>query len=355
MKISCDIIKDILPLYAEDMVSAATKDMVDEHLCECDACTKELGVLKKAQAVPVEVETGSLKKVGDSIRRRRVLAAMAAVMTVVTVFVSAVIFLMTPYYLTVEDAIEGVETREDGILALDLPTGYVGHTSWAYMDEDQMGHLVSTTRYDWIRGRQEDEKTNAMNREELEEYMRDRYQVQELTQRHWDRFRSVYLEFGTWKTNEGDFAPYDPETCLEGEGQLVWLPEEENHWYVNIHDGTAEALIWGDESSRPSKPLVEVTYGLTSAILGAAVLMLVFGLAAWRTKGIVREVLTRLAILCGCILISALLVTGGNIVVVDALADYKWPGYIATESAFLVLTALLWHQLHRLSKQDKAI
>lgn len=355
MKISCDIIKDILPLYAEGMVSAATKDMVDEHLHECDGCIRELAELKKTSKLPAEVNINSLKKLGDSIRRRRVLAALAAVMTVVTMLVTAVIFLMTPYYLPVEDAIEGVESREAGILALDLPTGYVGHTSWGYMEEDQMGHLVSTTRYDWIRGRRENEKINAMTQEDLEEYLRDRFQVQELTRRHWDRFRSVYLEFGTWKTNEGDFVPYDPEKCLEGEGQLVWLPEEENHWYVNIHDGTAEALIWGDEFSRPSRPLAEATYGLTSVILGTAVLMLVFALAAWRTHGSAREVWIRLAILCGGIVLSALLVTGGNIIIVDAFVDYKWPGYIATESLFLGLTALLWHQLYRFKKQDKAI
>ena len=45
MEISCDIIKDILPLYAEDMVSNATREMVDEHLCKCDDCTKELASL----------------------------------------------------------------------------------------------------------------------------------------------------------------------------------------------------------------------------------------------------------------------------------------------------------------------
>lgn len=355
MKISCDIIKDILPLYAEDMVSSATREMVDGHLCECDDCTKELGALKKAPKVPVEADVNSLKRVGVAIRRRRFLAAIAAVMTMVTVLVSVVIFLMTPYYLTAEEAIEGVEAREDGILALDMPTGYVGHSSWGYMEEDQMGHLVRTTRYDWIQGRQEDEKKNAMTQEELENYVKERYQVKELTQRHWDRFNSVYFEFGTWKTAAGDFVLYDPEICLEGEGQLVWKPEEENHWYVNIHDGTAQSLIWGDETSKPSEPLVEVTYGMTAAILGAAVLMLVFALSAWRTRGTAREILTRLAILCGGILASALLVTGGNVVVVDALADYKWPGYIATESVFVVLTLLFWHQLHRLSKQDKAI
>ena len=45
MKISCDIIRDLLPLYAEDMVSEDSKHLVDDHLCGCDACVKELAAL----------------------------------------------------------------------------------------------------------------------------------------------------------------------------------------------------------------------------------------------------------------------------------------------------------------------
>ena len=52
MKVSCDIVKDILPLYAEDMVSNATKKVVEEHICDCADCSKELEVLKQAQKLP---------------------------------------------------------------------------------------------------------------------------------------------------------------------------------------------------------------------------------------------------------------------------------------------------------------
>ena len=38
MKYSCDVIKDILPLYHDDVCSDATKEIVEEHLNECDSC-----------------------------------------------------------------------------------------------------------------------------------------------------------------------------------------------------------------------------------------------------------------------------------------------------------------------------
>ena len=77
MEISCDIIKDILPLYAEDMVSHATKDMVDAHLCDCEGCNRELENLRKIEKIPVETDISALKRVGDSIRRRQILSVMA--------------------------------------------------------------------------------------------------------------------------------------------------------------------------------------------------------------------------------------------------------------------------------------
>lgn len=53
MNITCDIIKDLLPLYAEDMVSRDSKKLVDDHLCGCDGCARELAELKKAPRVPL--------------------------------------------------------------------------------------------------------------------------------------------------------------------------------------------------------------------------------------------------------------------------------------------------------------
>ena len=42
MRVSCDIIRDLLPLYAEDMVSDDTKAMVEEHLADCPDCAQQL-------------------------------------------------------------------------------------------------------------------------------------------------------------------------------------------------------------------------------------------------------------------------------------------------------------------------
>lgn len=41
VNISCDIIKDLLPLYCDNAVSDATKSAVEEHLQDCKECAEE--------------------------------------------------------------------------------------------------------------------------------------------------------------------------------------------------------------------------------------------------------------------------------------------------------------------------
>ena len=42
MKTSCEIIKDLLPLFHDGVCSNESRAMVEEHLAECDNCKSEL-------------------------------------------------------------------------------------------------------------------------------------------------------------------------------------------------------------------------------------------------------------------------------------------------------------------------
>ena len=45
MKYDCDVIRDLLPLYADNACSEKSRDMVEEHLQECPACRNMTGRL----------------------------------------------------------------------------------------------------------------------------------------------------------------------------------------------------------------------------------------------------------------------------------------------------------------------
>lgn len=73
MKHNCEIVRDLLPLYAEHMASPASTALVEEHLAECPACRAELEQMEKP--VPVQPEPqpdAPLKTIQIALTRRRV-------------------------------------------------------------------------------------------------------------------------------------------------------------------------------------------------------------------------------------------------------------------------------------------
>lgn len=68
----CEVIKDLLPLYVDDICSEKSKEIIEEHLTECGECRKYLDSLKEdipsvvseSEAAEIqEAETSFLKKV----------------------------------------------------------------------------------------------------------------------------------------------------------------------------------------------------------------------------------------------------------------------------------------------------
>ena len=53
MKTDCDVIRDLLPLYADDVCSGASRQIIDEHLKECPDCSAVLEKLRSS-----EIESG---------------------------------------------------------------------------------------------------------------------------------------------------------------------------------------------------------------------------------------------------------------------------------------------------------
>ena len=50
MNRECEIIRDILPLYVDDACSAASREIVDEHLKECADCASYLDQIRSSEA-----------------------------------------------------------------------------------------------------------------------------------------------------------------------------------------------------------------------------------------------------------------------------------------------------------------
>lgn len=95
MKLPCAVIRDLLPLYAENMVSAETRALTENHLASCEACRDALSAMTQQEPdVQFRLDTAKefAKYEKKSKRRhgRKVAAITAAV--VCAFFVSRLLF-----------------------------------------------------------------------------------------------------------------------------------------------------------------------------------------------------------------------------------------------------------------------
>lgn len=130
MKISCDIIRDLLPLYAENMTSSASNEMVEAHLEECESCSKYLDELRKPAKLPEQITAQNLNHIKKEIGKRRLFAVLTAVFLVLSVLAGIRAYQEADIILSADQAVNRVEPLEDG--GFRVYWNYIarGWTSW---------------------------------------------------------------------------------------------------------------------------------------------------------------------------------------------------------------------------------
>ena len=97
MNNECSIVKDLLPLYAENLTSNETADFVKTHLAGCESCRAEYAKLKEPPEAPTDRAAAPLKAVKKKLARKRLLIAACAVLgTALLLFGAFVIFESRP-------------------------------------------------------------------------------------------------------------------------------------------------------------------------------------------------------------------------------------------------------------------
>ena len=93
--VACDVIRDLLPLYAAGGASDSSKALVEEHLAVCPACKKALEELRAPETIPKQAGMEPLRAIRRRLRRRRILTALLAgaiVFALLTALYAPVIF-----------------------------------------------------------------------------------------------------------------------------------------------------------------------------------------------------------------------------------------------------------------------
>ena len=115
MNKDCSIVQDLLPLYAEDMLREETKEFVDGHLVQCEACRTELTALR-AEVAPASVSAQPLRDLKKQLQRKRFTAVLLAVTLALTLATAGFAYLTAPQYLPYNET-EWMITRSPRALA----------------------------------------------------------------------------------------------------------------------------------------------------------------------------------------------------------------------------------------------
>lgn len=94
MKIDCDIIRDLLPLYAEGMVSEKSRQAVEEHLKECEKCREIYREMREPKP-QLHYDTEPAKSFQKFVKKKkRKLITKTALFTAAVVLAAVVIRLI---------------------------------------------------------------------------------------------------------------------------------------------------------------------------------------------------------------------------------------------------------------------
>lgn len=149
MKINCDVIRDLLPLYAEDLSSDSSRKLVDEHLTHCEGCRRELELLKKPAHIPQE-EPG-IDTVRREIGRRRALAVCCSLLLLCAILCWTGNWLTAPIYLD-ESIITSIEEDDGSTIWITLDAAAVGEETFQYEVEPTLaGETITTWTSHWLR------------------------------------------------------------------------------------------------------------------------------------------------------------------------------------------------------------
>ena len=145
-RINCNVIKDLLPLYVDEVASEDSRALIEEHFETCQRCRQESEMMKAALHLPVdsvmeEAEAGALKGFRKMLRTRRfwTMAVTAAVVAAL-IFGAHCLLHIPQIFIPYEEGLVQVQELEDGTLRLqycgETYGGFVGGRNILIQNDD---------------------------------------------------------------------------------------------------------------------------------------------------------------------------------------------------------------------------
>lgn len=123
MKIPCEVVKDLLPLYHDNVCSDESRTIIEEHLLECDTCKKYLDdmdgdfIQTNDEKAAEQAKSDILKGIKRQLFRKNVMVSVISVICAIAVLLGGFSFIFhyqmpIPY----ENGLVSVKKGDNGMV-----------------------------------------------------------------------------------------------------------------------------------------------------------------------------------------------------------------------------------------------
>ncbi len=138
----CNLIKDILPLYVENMVSADTREFVSEHLEHCEECHAEFEHMRKPADFIPDVDIVPLKRIKKDLFFKRLQTIFFTAILACAIVTVAFGILTSPKFFPYSDNLLDVIDGSNGSIIITFDNKVTG-----YSCIEEFGNETESTVY----------------------------------------------------------------------------------------------------------------------------------------------------------------------------------------------------------------
>lgn len=150
--ITCEVIKDLLPLYVDDVLSADSRAIVEEHLETCSDCTEYYHALKEPKGDYEQMrnsdDKAALKKIKGNLKKKKLITILITAVCIAAlgfgIFYGLVVH---EKYIPYEES--GLYVSEE---AIRTDRDYYKSTGLYSPDGETLFLFMTTTAYIQMRG-----------------------------------------------------------------------------------------------------------------------------------------------------------------------------------------------------------
>lgn len=145
MKLTCNVIRDLLPLYVENIASDDTRALVEEHINLCTDCKKQLKEMQMPNKLPPDTDATLLKKLKRKLSMKKIQTVILSVMIALAVAITALAYLTAPNYLPYSGNLMSLKENSDGTILATFNDKVSGYSIGYDFSRDGSGYVYRIT------------------------------------------------------------------------------------------------------------------------------------------------------------------------------------------------------------------